>query len=133
MRAKVGDAPRTMSQKILEAHLKEDSGDLDLVQVKVDQVVLSREPNRALGQAVSDGLTESQVEVNVAYPPRCVTMTDEDLDPLTGVANRRRFDQELRHHGSDQATVVIIDVDHIHQLHQLYGPDAADDQVADCA
>lgn len=72
MRAKAGDPPRTMTQKILAAHSEEVLGAADLVRVKVDQVVLAREPQRLLDRAVDDGLRKVAVEVAVAYPRRCV-------------------------------------------------------------
>lgn len=72
MRAKAGDPPRTMTQKILAAHSEEDLGVADLVQVKVDQVVLAREPHRLLGRALDAGLRKVAVEVAVAYPQRCI-------------------------------------------------------------
>ncbi len=52
-----------------------------LVQVKIDQVVLAREPNRILGQAVKEGLERSAVEVSIAYPPCCIGSSLEDIHP----------------------------------------------------
>ena len=51
MRARAGDPPRTMAQKILAGRcaIRRLSG--DLVQVKVDQIVLARAPARALAEA----------------------------------------------------------------------------------
>src|SRR6476620_4396744 len=63
MRARAGDPPRTMAQKILAGRTDEASLFGDLVQVKVDQVVLAREPNRVLGKAVESGLRKAAVEV----------------------------------------------------------------------
>lgn len=70
-----------MSQKILAAHGDGDRRGRDLIEVKVDQVVLAREPNRVLGKAVDDGLTKSIPEVCVAYPPRCIAWGSGDADP----------------------------------------------------
>lgn len=71
MRTKAGDPPRTMSQKILASHADDDTP-ADLIEVKVDQVVLAREPHRILAAAVKAGLTKSCVEVSLAYPSRCI-------------------------------------------------------------
>jgi len=69
-----------MAQKILSAH-GDDDGDNELVEVRVDQVVLAREPNRVLGAAVEAGLSSVIPEVAVAYPPYCVSLGEEDWDP----------------------------------------------------
>lgn len=72
MRARAGDAPRTMTQKILGGHAREGSSEAELTRIKVDQVVLAREPNRALSQAIEAGLRKAAVEVAVAYPRHCI-------------------------------------------------------------
>lgn len=61
-----------MTQKILAAHSDEVSDGAELTRVKVDQVVLAREPNRVLGRALEAGLHKAAVEVAVAYPRHCI-------------------------------------------------------------
>src|SRR5688572_4354213 len=73
MRARAGDPPRTMPQKILAGRAADPQLRGDLVQVKVDQVVLSRAPARALAEGVAAGLKKTTVEVAVAYDGTCVT------------------------------------------------------------
>jgi len=73
MRARAGDPPRTMPQKILAGRAADPQLRGDLVQVKVDQVVLSRAPTRALAEALAMGLKKTTVEVAVAYDGTCVT------------------------------------------------------------
>lgn len=73
MRARAGDPPRTMPQKILAGRCNDPQLRGDLVQVKVDQVVLSRAPARALAEATALGLKKTTVEVAVAYDGTCVT------------------------------------------------------------
>lgn len=73
MRARAGDPPRTMPQKILAGRCNDPQLRGDLVQVKVDQVVLSRAPARALAEAHALGLKKTTVEVAVAYDGTCVT------------------------------------------------------------
>lgn len=93
MRGKAGHGPRTMGQKVLAAHcpsvggtgrspslVRTDSSD-ELIEVRVDQVILAREPNTVLGQAACAGLSRTQVEVSVAYPPHCVATCAEEIDP----------------------------------------------------
>ncbi len=73
-----------MTQKILAGRTDDPSLSADLIQVKVDQVVLAREPNRVLGSAVDAGLKKSSVEVAIAYPPRCVNVDGvDDLSPVS--------------------------------------------------
>ncbi len=73
MRARAGDPPRTMTQKILAGRADDPSLDGDLVRVKVDQVILTRQPNRVLGEALQLGMKKSAVEVAIAYDTRCIT------------------------------------------------------------
>lgn len=70
-----------MSQKILATHTEDSWLGRDFVELRVDQVVLAREPNRVLGEAVERGLRRSQVEVSVAYPPHCIARGPLDVDP----------------------------------------------------
>lgn len=73
MRARAGDPPRTMPQKILAGRASDPQLRGDAVSVKVDQIVLSRAPTKALGEALAMGLKKTSVEVAVAYDGTCVT------------------------------------------------------------
>jgi aconitate hydratase len=73
MRARAGDPPRTMAQKILAARSSDPTLAGEMVDVGVDQIVLSRAPMRAHAAAVAAGLKKTSVEVAVAYDGRCVT------------------------------------------------------------
>jgi homoaconitase/3-isopropylmalate dehydratase large subunit len=84
MRAKAGDPPRTMPQKILAGRAEDPRLDDDIVRVRVDQVILAREPNEILRDAVEWGLKKAVVETAVAYDTRCMTTgRDGDRDDLT--------------------------------------------------
>lgn len=78
MRAKAGDPPRTMAQKVLAGRASDPSLSGELVEVRVDQVVLSRHPARAVAHGLAVGLQKSPVEVVVAYAGRATT------DPVGG-------------------------------------------------
>lgn len=80
MRARAGDPPRTMHQKILAGRAPDPQLRGDSVQVKVDQVILSRAPARALGEALAFGLKKTSVEVAVAYDGTCVTDANSLLE-----------------------------------------------------
>ncbi len=73
MRARAGDPPRTMAQKILGGRAADPSLSGDLVQVKVDHVVLSRAPARVFTEALHAGLKKTTAEVAIAYDGTCVT------------------------------------------------------------
>ena len=73
MRARAGDPPRTMPQKVLAGRAADPQLRGDLVQVKVDQVILSRAPGRAIAEALSMGMKKTSIEVPVAYDGVCVT------------------------------------------------------------
>ncbi|MBL8741847.1 MAG: 3-isopropylmalate dehydratase, partial [Myxococcales bacterium] len=62
-----------MPQKILAGRAPDPQLRGDLVQVKVDQVILSRAPSRAFAEALNFGLKKTPVEVAVAYDGCCVT------------------------------------------------------------
>jgi aconitate hydratase len=62
-----------MPQKVLAGRSSDASLQGDLVQVKVDQVILTRAPARALAEAQALGLKKSPVEVAVAYDGICVS------------------------------------------------------------
>jgi aconitate hydratase len=73
MRARAGDPPRTMAQKIFAGRCADPALTGDLVQVKVDQVVLARSPSRAFAEGMQAGLKKTPVEVAIAYDGTCVT------------------------------------------------------------
>jgi aconitate hydratase len=82
MRAKAGDPPRTMPQKILAGRAEDPRLDDEIVRVRVDQVILAREPNDILRDAVDWGLKKAAVETAVAYDTLCMT---------TGAAGQRDY------------------------------------------
>ena len=65
MRARAGDPPRTMAQKILASRSDETAPNTDLLKAKVDQVVLTRNPSRVLAEAFALGLKKTQLEAAV--------------------------------------------------------------------
>lgn len=73
MRARAGDPPRTMPQKILAGRTADPQLRGDLILVKVDQVILSRAPSRALAEALAAGMKKTPIEVAVAYDGTCVS------------------------------------------------------------
>jgi aconitate hydratase len=78
MRAKAGDPPRTMPQKILVGRTDDARLEDDIVRVRVDQVILAREPNQILREATEWGLKKTAVETAVAYDTRCITTGASD-------------------------------------------------------
>jgi aconitate hydratase len=66
-----------MTQKILAGRADDPSLSGDLLRVKIDQVILSREPERALTEALLAGARKFAVEVAVAYDTRCITRQGE--------------------------------------------------------
>ncbi len=67
-----------MTQKVLAGRADDPELKGSLVRVKVDQVILAREPNRVLAEALEHGLKKSAVEVAVAYDTWCVTSDGEE-------------------------------------------------------
>ena len=67
MRARAGDPPRTMPQKILAGRAADPQLRGDVVQVKVDQVILSRAPAPARAEAIAARRKKTPLETAVAY------------------------------------------------------------------
>lgn len=83
MRAKAGDPPRTMVQKILAGRSSDLARERARVRVAVDQIALAVSPHAALDTAIARGLKRATAEVAVAYETSCVT------GPTAGVAGGR--------------------------------------------
>lgn len=66
-----------MPQKILAGRSDDPLLSSDLVRVKVDQVILARDPMRTLGEALGRSFKKSMVETAVAYQTRCITRADD--------------------------------------------------------
>jgi aconitate hydratase len=62
-----------MAQKILAGRATDPSLRGDMVEVKVDQIVLARAPVRGFAEALSAGLKRTTVEVAIAYDTLAVT------------------------------------------------------------
>jgi aconitate hydratase len=67
-----------MPQKILAGRADDPRLEDDIVRVRVDQVILAREPNDILRDAAEWGLKKTSVETAVAYDTRCVTTGSAD-------------------------------------------------------
>jgi aconitate hydratase len=72
MRAKAGDPPRTMAQKIFAGRASDPLLRGERADVEVDQVALSRAPLAALGEGLAAGLKRTALEAAVAYETACV-------------------------------------------------------------
>jgi aconitate hydratase len=97
MRARAGDPPRTMPQKILAGRAADPQLRGDLVQAKVDQVILSRAPARAFAEALAAGLKKTPIEVAVAYDGTCVT--DAASNEATAASASFSAPSEMLAHG----------------------------------
>jgi aconitate hydratase len=75
-----------MAQKILAGRCADPLLGADVVQVKVDQIVLTRAPARAFAEGLSAGLKKTPVEVAVAYDTTCVTDANHGGDLLPEMA-----------------------------------------------
>jgi aconitate hydratase len=74
-----------MPQKILAGRAADPQLRGDLVQVKVDQIILSRTPSRVLAEAIAAGMKKTSVEVAVAYDGTCVTDASSLADVERGM------------------------------------------------
>jgi aconitate hydratase len=62
-----------MAQKILAGRCADPMLTGEMVQVKVDQIVLTRDPLRAVAEAREAGLKKTSAEVAIVYDTQCVT------------------------------------------------------------
>ena len=72
MRARAGDPPRTMAQKILAGRCADPTLSGDVITAKVDQIVLARAPLRAVAEARELGLKKTSAEVAIIYDAHAV-------------------------------------------------------------
>lgn len=72
MRARAGDPARNMPQKILAGRAEDPLLTGDLVRVRVDQVVLARDPMIVLTDSSHGSTGKYAVETAVAYDSRCI-------------------------------------------------------------
>lgn len=86
MRARAGDPPRTMPQKVLAGRAADPQLKDDLVRVKVDQVILSRAPSRALSEALAMGMKRAVPEITIAYDGTAVTSAETEAAKAAGEA-----------------------------------------------
>jgi aconitate hydratase len=71
-----------MAQKVLAGRCGDPSLSGGMIEVKVDQAVLSRAPLRAFAEALGAGLKRASPEVSIAYDVACVTLRDEEPEAL---------------------------------------------------
>ena len=83
MRARAGDPPRTMPQKVLAGRTGDPQLRGDLIRIKVDQVILSRAPARAVSEALRLGMKKALPELTIAYDAFAVS----DQATLNAAAN----------------------------------------------
>ena len=88
MRARAGDPPRTMAQKILAGRCADPMLTGSQVSVKVDQIVLCRSPLRAIAEAREAGLKKTTAEVAIVYDTHCAGSAEsrsriEDIQSAT--------------------------------------------------
>jgi aconitate hydratase len=88
-----------MPQKILAGRADDPRLLDDMVRVRVDQVILAREPNDVLRDAADWGLKKTSIETAVAYDTRCIT---------TGSAEERdcRTPQQVAAHALNRGIVI---------------------------
>jgi aconitate hydratase len=103
-----------MPQKILAGRCADPALQGELVQVKVDQVILSRAPGRALAEALAAGMKKTTIEVAVAYDTTCVTdaaslREAEERGPASTPAEFPAFNVQIARPGIGYAAPVHLE------------------------
>jgi diguanylate cyclase (GGDEF)-like protein len=133
--------PEDASMRRLEAHVADAFGLRHTISAPlvveaglVGAIVLSRRTGQAWGDAARRRLAVSAAEASAALE-RAYTLSDAEAraqtDPLTGLPNRRRFDQVARdlagrRRAGDRAGLLMIDLDHFKRLNDELGHPAGD-------
>lgn len=78
-----------MAQKILAGRCADPTLSGDMVQVKVDQIVLARAPLRAVAEARELGLKKTTAEVAIAYDTHATVLTGAGASDDSGARARR--------------------------------------------
>jgi aconitate hydratase len=73
-----------MAQKVLAGRATDPTLSGDLIEVKVDQVVLARSPLRAFNEALAAGLKRTTAEAAIVYDGACVTDARAGATPGEG-------------------------------------------------
>jgi aconitate hydratase len=76
-----------MPQKVLAGRTNDPQLKGDLVRVKVDQVILSRAPARAIAEAIKMGMKKALPEVTIAYDGTCITTDGTQAAAEDGAPN----------------------------------------------
>ena len=107
----------------------------------VGAIVLSRRTGHPWGDAARRRLAVSAAEASAALE-RAYTLSEAEAraatDPLTGLPNRRRFDDHVRsldgrRRANDRVGVLMIDLDHFKRLNDEHGHPAGDRVLAAAA
>ncbi len=133
--------PEEASLRRLEAHVSDAFGLRNTISAPlvvesglVGAIVLSRRTAQAWGDAARRRLAVSAAEASAALE-RAYTLSDAEAraqtDPLTGLPNRRRFDQAARdlagrRRAGDRVGLLMIDLDHFKRLNDELGHPAGD-------
>ena len=102
MRARAGDPPRTMAQKILAGRCADPMLTGSQVSVKVDQIVLCKSPLRAIAEAREAGLKKTTAEVAIVYDTHCARgapRRDETDASRTKIEDIQAATPEILGHG----------------------------------
>ncbi len=129
------------SVRRLEAHVADAFGLRNLISAPlvvgdglVGAIILSRRTGQPWGDAARRRLAVSAAEASAALE-RAYTLSDAEAramtDPLTGLPNRRRFDDfahEMagRRRAGDRVGVLMIDLDHFKRLNDELGHPSGD-------
>jgi len=107
----------------------------------VGAIVLSRRTGQPWGDAARRRLAVSAAEASAALE-RAYTLSEAEAravtDPLTGLPNRRRFDEHVRsldgrRRANDRVGILMIDLDHFKRLNDEHGHPAGDRVLAAAA
>ena len=86
----------------------------------------------AAEQAAASATSETPTDGAGAGPPQ-FDPADPDVDAVTGLANRDRFEQALENHSSDEATLIVLDIDGFAEITEEFGTEVAEQILLETA
>jgi diguanylate cyclase len=115
--------------KSLEAYSNDLDGQIDRTKIRevVQSLVLATNDISATNKALEARLHETKSEINSLRESLEVVRIESLTDPLTGIANRKHFEEMLLksvdHAAVERAplALIVIDIDHFKHFNDTYG------------
>jgi diguanylate cyclase len=106
----------------LEAH-----PGVDTIRALIETLVIENAAMRANTQKLGASLEQSKSQINALYAALVESRMTAVTDPLTGIANRRGFQERLKQEierckpGRERFCLILADIDHFKRINDTFG------------